>query len=52
MTALGGLQILAQPFNLIDEEVDVGLRGREVGHHHPEEVDFISLRLVAHHGGP
>lgn len=46
------LQVVTQPFNLIDEEVDVGLGGCRVGDHHTEEVDFIGLRLVAHHGGP
>lgn len=47
-----GLQVVTQPLNFVDEEVDVGLRGRGIGNHHAEEVDFVALRLVAHHGGP
>lgn len=43
---------MTQALDLIDEEVDVGLRGCGVGNHHAEEVDFVGLRLVAHHGGP
>ena len=46
------LQVVAHPLDLVNEEVDVGLSGRVVGHHHAEEVDFVALRLVAHHGGP
>lgn len=46
------LQVATQPLNLINEEVNVGLGGRRVGDDHTEEVDFIALRLVAHHGGP
>lgn len=43
---------MTQALDLIDEEVDVGLCGCGVGNHHAEEVDFVGLRLVAHHGGP
>lgn len=46
------LQVLTQPLDLIDEEVDVGLSDRGVGDDHSEEVDVVALRLVAHHGGP
>lgn len=49
---LTGLQVVTQPLNLINEEVDVRLRHRGVGDDHAEEVDFVALRLVAHHGGP
>lgn len=45
------LQVVTQPLNLVNEEVNVGLGGRRVGDHHTEEVDFSALRLVAHHGG-
>lgn len=43
---------MTHTLDLIDEEVDVGLCGCGVGNHHAEEVDFVGLRLVAHHGGP
>ena len=46
------LQVVAQSLDLVDQEVDVGARGRRVGDHHAEEVDLLTLRLVAHHGGP
>ncbi len=42
---------MTQPLDLVNEEVDVRLGGRGVGDDHTEEVDFIALRLVAHHGG-
>lgn len=44
------LQILAQAFYLLKEEVDVGLRGGRVRDDHPEEVGLVPLRLVANHG--
>ena len=46
------LQVVAQSLDLVDQEVDVGARGRRVGDDHAEEVDLLTLRLVAHHGGP
>ena len=46
------LQVMAQPLDLIDEEVDVRLGGGRVGDDHAEEVDLLTLGLVAHHGGP
>lgn len=49
---LSGLQVVTEPLYLIDEEVDVRLGNRRVGDDHSEEVYFIALRLVAHHGGP
>lgn len=47
-----GLQILTQPLYLLNEEIDVRLGGGWVGDDHPEEVGFVPLRLVAHHGRP
>lgn len=49
---LWGLQVVGEPLDLIDEEVDVRLGDRRIGDDHSEEVYFIALRLVAHHGGP
>lgn len=48
----GDLQVLAQPFYFLNEEVDVRLGGRWVGDDHPEEVGFVPLGLVANHGCP
>lgn len=45
------LQVLAQPLDLVDEEVDIRLGGCRVGDHHAEEIDLVGLWLVAHHGG-
>lgn len=47
-----GLQVLAQPLYLLNEEVDVRLGGGWVRDDHPEEVGFVPLRLVANHGCP
>lgn len=44
-------QVLSESLDLLDEEVDVRLGGSVVGDDHAEEIDFVSLRLVAHHGG-
>lgn len=46
----GWLQILAQSFYLLNEEVDVRLGGGRVRDDHPEEVGLVPLRLVANHG--
>lgn len=46
------LQIVPQSFNLLNQEVDVRPGGSGVGDDHAKEVDFVSLGLVAHHGGP
>lgn len=43
---------MTQPLNLINEEVDVRQCDRRVGDNHTEEVHFVALGLVAHHGGP
>lgn len=45
------LQVLSESLDLLDEEVDVRLGGSVIGDDHAEEVDLVSLRLVAHHGG-
>lgn len=42
---------MAQPLDLLDQEVDVRPAGSRVGNDHAEEIDFISLWLVTHHGG-
>lgn len=46
------LQVLSEALDLFDEEVDVLEGGGWVGDDHSEEVDFVCLRLVAHHGRP
>lgn len=49
---LGALQVLSESLDLFDEEVNVLEGGGRVGDDHAEEVDFVSLWLVAHHGCP
>ena len=43
---------LSDSFDLVDQEIDVGLGGGRVGDDHPEEVDSVAERLVAHHRRP
>lgn len=43
------LQVVPQPLNLLDQEVDVWPGSRRVGDDHAEEVDLVSLWLVTHH---
>ncbi len=44
------LKILSQSLNLFNEEVNVFKGSSWVGDDHTEEVDLVSLRLIAHHG--
>lgn len=44
------LKVLAQSLNLFDEEVNICKCSSWVGDDHAEEVDLVSLRLIAHHG--
>ena len=46
----GQLQILAQSFYLLDEEVNIGLCSSWVRDDHPEKVGLVPLGLVANHG--
>lgn len=46
------LKILSQSLNLFNEEVNVFKGSSWVGDDHTEEVDLVSLRLIAHHGRP
>lgn len=46
----GHLQILAQSFYLLNEEVNIRLRSGWVRDDHPEKVGLVPLRLVANHG--
>lgn len=43
---------MAEPFYLLNEEVDVFEGRSRVRDHHPEKVDFVALWLVADHRGP
>lgn len=46
------LQVVPQALNLLDQEVDVWPGSSRVGDDHTEEVDLVTLWLVANHRSP
>lgn len=46
-----GSEVLAQPFQFIQQEVHIRPRQRRVGHDHAEEVAPGTMGLVANHHG-